>query len=72
MTPEQKAEAIDKLAESISKLCHSVIRRRLGQFFDVIEEELQKQAAETPPARKDLQHPDAGPRGDRYPFGDPQ
>lgn len=24
------------------------------------------------PARKDLQHPDAGPRGDRYPFGDPQ
>jgi len=25
-----------------------------------------------PPARKNLQHPDAGPRGDRYPFGDPQ
>lgn len=24
------------------------------------------------PARKDLQHPDAGPRGDRYPLGDPQ
>lgn len=26
----------------------------------------------SPPTRKDLQHPDAGPRGDRYPYGDPQ
>lgn len=42
MTPEEKAEAIDKLAESISKLCHAVIRRRLGQFFEVIEEEMAK------------------------------
>jgi hypothetical protein len=42
MTPEQKSKAIDDLAKSMSKLCHAVIRKRLTQFFDVIEEEMAK------------------------------
>lgn len=38
--PFDREKAIDALAKSISKLCHTVIRRRLGQFFEVIEEEV--------------------------------
>jgi hypothetical protein len=41
---------------------------RLGPFAT----EAEAHAASHAPARKDLQHPDAGPRGDRYPYGDPQ
>ena len=47
VTDEQR-EMIDKLAKSISKLCHTVITRRLGQFFEVIGEELQKERAVSP------------------------
>lgn len=39
---EEQRERIDKLAKSISGLCHTVIARRLGQFFEVIGEEVQK------------------------------
>lgn len=35
-------ELIDKLAESISRLCHTVIAKRLEQFFEVIGEEISK------------------------------
>jgi hypothetical protein len=49
---EEQRERIDKLARSISGLCHTVIARRLGQFFEVIGEELQKErAAPEPPYR---------------------
>jgi len=39
---EEQQKLIDALAGSVSKLCHAVIRRRLGQFFEVIGEEIQK------------------------------
>jgi AAA+ superfamily predicted ATPase len=44
MTDEQR-ELIDGLATSISKLCHTVIAKRLGQFFEVIGEEMAKERA---------------------------
>lgn len=40
---EEQRELINKLAGSISGLCHTVIARRLGQFFEVIGDELQKE-----------------------------
>lgn len=40
MPTDEQRELIDELAESISRLCHTVIRRRLGQFFEVIGEEV--------------------------------
>lgn len=44
MTDEQR-QLIDELAQSISRLCHTVIARRLGQFFEVIGNELAKERA---------------------------
>lgn len=37
---EEQRQRIDQLAHSISGLCHMVIARRLGQFFEVIGEEV--------------------------------
>lgn len=42
MITDEQRELIDKMAKSISNLCHKVIARRLGQFFEVIAEEVQK------------------------------
>lgn len=39
---EEQRKLIDDLATSISKLCHAVIARRLGQFFEVIGDEVAK------------------------------
>ena len=44
VTDEQR-KIIDDLAESISRLCHQVIRRRLEQLFDVIGDEVVKEQA---------------------------
>lgn len=41
MTEEQRKQ-IDALATSISKLCHAVIAKRLGQFFEVVGDEIAK------------------------------
>ncbi len=49
---EEQAKLIDALAGSVSKLCHAVIRRRLGQFFEVIGEEIQKKE----PVPDDIAH----------------
>lgn len=49
---EEQRKMIDELAGSISRLCHTVIRRRLEQFFEVffevIGEETQKPAPGKP------------------------
>ncbi len=37
---DEQRKRIDALAKSISGLCHTVIARRLGQFFEVIGEEV--------------------------------
>ena len=42
---DERVELVNKLANSISHLCHRVIAKRLGQFFEVIGEELQKERA---------------------------
>lgn len=42
---DEQRKLVDQLAKSISGLCHTVIARRLGQFFEVIGEELQKEPA---------------------------
>jgi hypothetical protein len=47
-TDEEMQKMVDKLAESISGLCHMVIARRLGQFFAVIGEEVRKPAEVSP------------------------
>lgn len=39
----REREMIDKLAESISRLLHIVVARRLEQFFVVIKQEVQKE-----------------------------
>ena len=39
---EEQREMINKLAISMSRLCHQVICRRLEQFFEVIGEEIRK------------------------------
>jgi len=41
-TSDEQRKLIDDLAESVSRLCHQVIARRLGQFFEVIGEEVSK------------------------------
>jgi hypothetical protein len=43
---DEQRERIDQLARSISGLCHTVIARRLGQFFEVIGEEVEAREAE--------------------------
>lgn len=40
MSTDEQRKLIDELAESISRLCHTVIARRLEQFFEVIGEEV--------------------------------
>lgn len=40
LTMDDRRELIDELAKSISRLCHTVIARRLSQFFEVIGEEV--------------------------------
>lgn len=45
---EEQRKMIDELAGSISRLCHTIIRRRLEQFFEVIGEEIQKPAPGKP------------------------
>ncbi len=47
--PETRDEKIDKLAGSISRLLHMVVRRKLEQFFEVIEQEVRKED-EPPPS----------------------
>jgi len=44
LTDEQR-KLVDELAGSISKLCHAVICKRLGQFFEVIGSEMTKERA---------------------------
>lgn len=39
---DEMRKMVDKLAVSISRLCHMVIAKRLGQFFEVIGDELRK------------------------------
>lgn len=50
LTPEEKQQ-MDQLAESISKLCHMVISRKLCQIFEIVKEELDKSGA---PKRKPM------------------
>ena len=40
MPTDEQRKLIDGLAESISRLCHAVIAKRLEQFFEVIGEEV--------------------------------
>jgi hypothetical protein len=54
---EEQRKLIDELAGSISKLCHTVIARRLGQFFEVIGEELSKSAPEQKPCNGNEPNP---------------
>jgi hypothetical protein len=49
---EEQRDRIDKLAESISGLCHAVIARRLGQFFEVIGEEVEAMQSRGPVTRE--------------------
>lgn len=42
LTAREK-EMIDKLAESISRLLHIVVARKLEQFFVIIKQEVQKE-----------------------------
>ena len=42
--PETEREMVDELAKSISKLCHTVIAKRLEQFFEVIGAEVAKES----------------------------
>lgn len=39
---EEQRKLIDELAGSVSRLCHTVIKRRLEQFFEVIGDEIQR------------------------------
>lgn len=40
---EREREMVDKLAESISRLLHMVVARKLEQFFEVIKQEVNKE-----------------------------
>lgn len=43
---EIESEMVNELARSISNLCHTVIAKRLGQFFEVIGDQVERDFAE--------------------------
>lgn len=60
----------DQPTPNVASVCILALGRITGRYDYLAEQPTLETSPE--PARKDLQHPDAGPRGDRYPFGDPQ